>query len=85
MTAPRPPAGVVVDDPMLGNGRDEIIRWRHADRLPYLAITFHHHRPAEENRRGHITDEGAPPRVTVSTFPGQLDGVTDPRELRRCA
>lgn len=83
-TAPRPPAGVVVERPVLGNGRDELTRWRHATRPPYLTVTFHHARPTVE-RRGRITDDGAPPRVTVGTFPGPLDGVTDPRELRQCA
>lgn len=79
MTVPSPPSGAVPTPPrQLQADRGEIAEWRHADVLPALEVSLR-----AAGRHGGYPDQ--PANVRVTTFPGPLAGVTDPRELRQCA
>lgn len=79
MSAPRPPTGAIASPPRtLQSDHGEIARWAHADVLPSLEVSLR-----AAGKHGGYPHQ--PANVRVSTFPGPLDGITDPRELRQCA
>jgi hypothetical protein len=78
-TAPVPPAGAVADFTRhLDRDRGEVARWRHADTLPALELSLR-----AAGQFGGFPER--PATVRVSTFPGPVQGVTDPGELRQMA
>lgn len=80
MSGPTPPDDGAVPTPVrhLRQDRGEIARWRHADRLPAVELSL----------RSAGTFGGYPAQpatVTVHTWPGPVDGITDPNELEAIA
>ena len=77
-TPTTPPGAVAAVRRVLQRERGEVARWRLSERLPAIELSFR-----AAGKHGGYPDQ--PAHVRVSTFPGPVDGVTDPAELERAA